>query len=162
LCGWRILVGFHDSLADVVVPQESIYHPLAAREVSMFPQLLRFADLGLLLLRLMIGIVFFSSGWGHVTKAAERSQSIGMSKGFTVFLGLAELAGSMGVVFGALQQFAAIGLILIMLGAIQKKIFVWHTGFWGEKAYGWHYDLTFLIMCLVVVFTDGGGYVLMR
>jgi len=128
----------------------------------MFPQLLRFADLGLLLLRLMIGIVFLTSGWSHVTKPEERSKSIGMSKGFTVFLGLAELAGSLGIMFGVLQQIAAIGLILIMLGAIQKKIFIWHTGFWGEKASGWHYDLAFLIMCLVVLFTDGGRYVLMR
>ena len=128
----------------------------------MFPQLLRFADLGLLLLRLMIGIVFFTSGWSHVTKPAERSKSIGMSKGFTVFLGLAEIAGSLGIVFGVFQQLAAIGLILLMLSAIQKKIFVWHTGFWGEKTYGWHYDLTFVIMCLVVLFTDGGRYVLRR
>jgi putative oxidoreductase len=128
----------------------------------MFPQLLRFTDLGLVLLRLMAGIVFFTSGWSHVTKPAERSQSIGMSKGFTIFLGLAELAGSLGIMFGVLQQLAAIGLILIMLGAIQKKIFVWHTGFWGEKASGWHYDLTFLVMCLVIVFTNGGQYVLMQ
>jgi putative oxidoreductase len=139
-----------------------IYHLLAATEALMFPQLLRFTDLGLLLLRLMIGIVFFTSGWSHVTKAAERSKSIGMSKGFTLFLGLAELAGSLGIIFGGLQQLAAIGLIVIMLGAIYKKIFEWHTGFWGEKTSGWHYDLTFLIMCLVVLFTDGGRYVLMR
>ncbi|MGH9515724.1 MAG: DoxX family protein [Terriglobales bacterium] len=128
----------------------------------MFPQLLRFTDLGLLLLRLMIGIVFLTSGWSHVTKPAERSKSIGMSKGFTFFLGLAELAGSLGIVFGVLQQLAAIGLILIMLGAIQKKIFVWHTGFWGEKASGWHYDLTFAVMCFVVLVTNGGRYVLVR
>lgn len=128
----------------------------------MFPQLLRFTDLGLLLLRLMIGIVFFTSGWSHVTKAEERSKSIGMSKGFTVFLGLAELAGSLGILIGVFQQFAAIGLILIMFGAIYKKIFVWHTGFWGEKASGWHYDLMFVIMCLVALFTDGGRYVVMR
>ncbi len=128
----------------------------------MFPQLFRFTDLGLLLLRLMAGIVFLTSGWSHVTKPAERSQSIGASKGVTFFLGLAELAGSLGIVFGVLQQLAAIGLILIMLGAIQKKIFVWHTGFWGEKASGWHYDLTFAVMCLVILVTDGGQYVLMR
>ena len=128
----------------------------------MFPQLFRFTDLGLLLLRLMAGIIFFTSGWSHVTKPAERSKSIGMSKGFTLFLGLAEIAGSLGIVFGVLQQLAAIGLILIMLGAIQKKIFVWHTGFWGEKASGWHYDLMLVVMCLVVLFTDGGRYVLMR
>ena len=128
----------------------------------MFPQLFRFTDLGLLLLRLMAGIVFLTSGWSHLTKSAERSKSIGMSKGFTIFLGLAELAGSLGIMFGVLQQLAAIGLILIMLGAIQKKILVWHTGFWGEKASGWHYDLTFAVMCFVVLVTDGGRYVLLR
>lgn len=128
----------------------------------MFPQLTRFTDLGLLLLRLMIGIVFIASGWSHVTKSDERSKSIGMSKALTMFLGSAELAGSLGIVFGVLQQLAAIGLILIMLGAIQKKIFVWHTGFWGEKASGWHYDLMFVVMCLVVLFTNGGRYVLMH
>jgi putative oxidoreductase len=128
----------------------------------MFPQLSRFTDVGLLLLRLMAGIVFFTSGWSHVTKPTERSKSIGMSKGFTLFLGLAELAGSLGIMFGVLQQLAAIGLILILLGAIQKKIFVWHTGFWGEKASGWHYDLTFAVMCFVVLVTNGGHYVLMR
>jgi putative oxidoreductase len=128
----------------------------------MFPELFRFTDLGLLLLRLMAGAVFLSSGWSHVRKSDERSKSIGMSKGFTLFLGVAEIAGSLGIIFGLFQQLAAIGLILIMLGAIQKKIFVWHTGFWGEKSSGWHYDLTFLIMCLVVLFTNGGRYVLMN
>ncbi len=128
----------------------------------MFPQLTRFTDLGLLLLRLMIGIVFLTSGWSHVKDPAKRGQSIGMSKGFTLFLGSAEIAGSLGIIFGVFQQLAAIGLILIMLGAIQKKIFVWHTGFWGEKASGWHYDLMFVVMCLVVLFTNGGRYVLMR
>ena len=128
----------------------------------LFPQLAHFTDLGLLLLRLMVGIVFLSSGWGHITKAAERSKSIGMSKGFTIFLGLGELAGALGVIFGVLTQIAAFGLILTMLGAIQKKIFVWHTGFWGEKASGWHYDLIFVVMNLLIVFTAGGRYVLMR
>lgn len=128
----------------------------------MFPQLLRLTDLGLLLLRLMIGMVFFTSGWLHVKDPATRSQSIGMSKGFTIFLGLAELAGSLGIIFGVFQQLAASGLILIMLGAIQKKMFVWHIGFWGEKNSGWHYDLTFAVMCFVVLVTDGGRYVLLR
>lgn len=128
----------------------------------MFPQLTRFTDLGLLLLRLMVALVFVTSGWSHVTKADERSKSIGMSKGFTIFLGVAEVAGGLGVAFGVLTQLAALGLILIMLGAIQKKIFVWHTGFWGEKAEGWHYDLMFVVMNLVTLFTNGGRWVLMK
>ena len=128
----------------------------------MFPQFAQFTDFGLLALRLMVAVIFISSGWNHLTKAEERSKSIGMSKGFTVFLGAAELAGGLGVAFGVLTQLAALGLILIMLGAIQKKIFVWHTGFWGEKTYGWHYDSMLVVMNLVILFTDGGRWVLMK
>ena len=128
----------------------------------MFPQLARFTDLGILLLRLMVGLVFVTSGYSHLKDPAARAKDIGMSKAFTIFLGAAEVAGGLGVAFGVLTQLAAFGLILIMIGAIQKKIFVWHTGFWGEKASGWHYDLIFVVMNLVIAFTDGGGYVLMR
>jgi putative oxidoreductase len=125
-----------------------------------FPQLLRFADLGLLLLRLMVGIEFFTSGWSHLKDPAARSKSLGLSKSFTIFLGIAEVAGALGVISGVFAQLAAIGLILIMLGAIHRKIFVWHTGFWGEQNSGWHYDSMFVVMCLVIAFTGGGRYVL--
>jgi putative oxidoreductase len=128
----------------------------------MFPQLTRFADFGFLLLRLMVGAVFITSGWNHLKDPATRSKNIGMSKGFTIFLGGAEAARSLGVMFGVLTQLAAFGLILLMLGAIQKKIFVWHTGFWGEKNSGWHYDLMLVVMNLVILFTGGGRWALMR
>ena len=128
----------------------------------MFPVLSRFTDVGLLLLRLMVGVVFVTSGYSHLKDPEARSKSIGMSKGFTVFLGMAEVAGGLGVAAGVLTQIAAFGLILIMLGAIQKKMFVWHTGFWGEKSSGWHYDLIFVLMNLLIAFTDGGSYVLVK
>lgn len=128
----------------------------------MFPQLARFTDLGLLLLRLMVALIFLTSGWSHLTRAEERSKSIGMSKGFTLFLGAAELSGGLGVALGVLTQLAATGLILVMLGAIEKKIFVWHTGFWGKNTYGWHYDLMLVVMNLVILFTDGGQWVLFK
>lgn len=117
------------------------------------------ADAVLLLLRLLIATVFGSSGWNHVREPAKRGESIGMSPKFTLFLGTAELAGSLGVAFGVLVQLAAAGLILVMLGAIQKKIFVWHTGFWGKKNEGWHYDLMLAVMNLVVIATGGGRWV---
>jgi putative oxidoreductase len=128
----------------------------------MFPQLARFIDLGLLLMRLMVAVIFLNSGYSHLKDPATRAKSIGVSKAFTIFLGAAEVAGGLGVAFGVLTQLAAFGLILIMLGAIQKKIFVWHTGFWGQKASGWHYDLMLVMMNLVIAFTDGGAYVLLR
>jgi putative oxidoreductase len=129
----------------------------------MFPQLTNFADAGFLLLRLMVAIIFAASGWGHLKDPEGRSKSIGMSKGFTVFLGVAELAGALGVAFGVLTQLAAAGLILLMLGAIQKKMFLWKTGFWGKHGTdGWHYDLMLVIMNLTIIVTNGGKYVLWK
>lgn len=125
----------------------------------MFPQLTQFVDLSFLLMRLMVAAVFVTSGWSHVKDPKGRAASIGVSPGFTALIGAAELAGSLGVAFGVLTQFAAIGLILVMLGAIQKKIFVWHTGFWGDKNSGWHYDLMLVVMNLVIACTGGGKYV---
>jgi putative oxidoreductase len=125
-----------------------------------FPALAQFTDLALLLMRLLVAVVFISSGWSHASDPVGRAKNIGMSPGFTRFLGVAELAGGLGVAFGVLPQLAAAGLILVMLGAIQKKIFVWHTGFWGKSSDGWHYDLLFITMCLVIATTGGGRYVL--
>jgi putative oxidoreductase len=112
-------------------------------------------------MRLLVGLVFITSGWRHAKDPVTRGKSIGLSPGFARLLGLAELAGGLGVAFGVLTQLAALGLILIMLGAIQKKIFVWHTGFWGKHSDGWHYDLLFVAMNLVTATTGGGHYVLL-
>jgi len=124
----------------------------------IFPQLVHFTDVALLLLRIMVGIVFISSGWNHLKEPGARSKDIGMSKGFTIFLGAAEVAGGLGVVLGLLTQLVASGLILIMLVAIQKKIFVWRTGFWGKSGTnGWSYDTMLVVMNLVIVTTGGGN-----
>lgn len=128
----------------------------------MFPGFSRLLPLGLLLLRFMVGIVFIDSGWNDLRSPQERAQSIGKSKGFTIFLGIAEVLGGVAVVLGIWSQLAALGLMLVGLGAIYEKIVVWHIGFWGEKTYGWHYDLMLLVMNLVVVVTGGGSYVLRK
>jgi putative oxidoreductase len=128
-----------------------------------FPQLALFTDVALLLLRIMVGIVFMTSGWKHFQDPEGRSKAIEMSKNFTIFLGAVEVAGSLGVIFGVLAQPAAIGLILIMLGAIQKKIFVWRTGFWGKSGTnGWSYDTMLAVMNLVIVTTGGGNLSVMK
>jgi putative oxidoreductase len=129
----------------------------------IFPQLAHFTDIALLLLRVMVGIVFITGGIKHLQNPEKRSKDIEMSKGFTIFLGAAELAGGLGVLLGVLAQHAAIGLILIMLGAIQKKIFVWRTGFWGPSGTnGWSYDTMLIVMNLVILTTGGGSLSLMK
>ena len=125
------------------------------------PWLLGHSDVALLLMRLLVGAVFVTSGSSHLKDPVARGESIGLPPGITRLIGLGEIAGGLGVALGVLPQLAALGLILIMLGAIQKKIFVWHTGFWGKHGTdGWHYDLLFVAMCLVVATTSGGRYVL--
>jgi putative oxidoreductase len=121
-----------------------------------------YADYGLVALRVMAGAIFIQSGYSDLKDPDARSKSIEMPKSFTLFLGAAEVAGGLAIVFGVLQQLAAIGLILIMLGAVQKKAMVWKTGFWGKDGFGYNYELTIVSMLLVVLFTDGGRFVLLR
>jgi putative oxidoreductase len=127
----------------------------------VFPELLRFSDVALLCLRLMVAVVFFESGRRHAGDPVGRAASIGLSPGLTRVLGWAEMAAALGFALGVPTQVAALGLILIMLGAIQKKVFVWHIGFWGEQTYVWHYDLLFVVANLVILTTGGGRFVLL-
>jgi putative oxidoreductase len=117
-------------------------------------------DYSLLFLRIMAGSIFLDSGYNDLRNPDARSKSIGLPKGVTLFLAVAELAGGAAIIFGVLQQLAAIGLIVIMLGAVQKKIFVWKTGFWGKDGLGWNYELMLISMLLVILFTDGGRFVI--
>lgn len=126
----------------------------------MFPHLADYTDYALLFLRLMVGIVFIDSGYNDIRNPDARSQNLGLPKGVTIFIAVAELLGGAAVVIGFLSQLAAIGLTMIMLGAIQKKIFSWKTGFWGKNGLGWNYELIFISMLLVILCTNGGRFVI--
>lgn len=130
------------------------------RLMTTFPQLAQFTDFALVLLRLMVGLVFIDSGYNDLKNPDARSKGLGVPRGFALFLGAAELLGGTAVVIGFLTQLAAIGLILIMLGAFQKKIFVWKTGFWGKDGLGWNYELILVSMLLVILCTNGGRLVI--
>lgn len=123
---------------------------------------LPFPFAALLFVRLLVAIIFAWSGWSHVSNPAERSKSIGLSKGLTVFVGIAEIAGALGVASGVLANWAALGLILVMLGAIYMKAVVWKTGFWGKGSQGWHYELVMIAMLFIVLTLGPGTYVLFK
>ena len=125
------------------------------------PGVMLYSDWALLLMRVVVALVFGTSGFSHLKSPQERAKRIGMSVPFTVFIGAAEMAGAIALIIGFLIQWAALGLILIMLGAIYMKAAKWKTGFWGEKSMGWHYDLLFVVMNLVILTTGGGHIALM-
>jgi len=116
--------------------------------------------ISLLLLRIIVAIVFFSSGKSHAMNPVERGESVGLSPSMTRFLGIAEIIAAVSIALGIFPQIGALIVIIAMLGAIQKKVFVWKIGFYAEKGFGWHYDLIFLIAALVIIATNGGAYIL--
>ena len=118
-------------------------------------------DWSLLFLRLVVATVFGTSGYNHLKAPRQRAESLGLGVAFTIFLGAAELAAALGLTAGVLTQWAALGLILISLGAIYMKAAKWRTGFWGEKASGWHYDMLFVAMNLVILTIGGGRFALL-
>jgi len=128
----------------------------------MLPPYMPGADYALLALRLMIASIFGASGWSHLKDPETRSKSIEMSKSFTLFLGAAEFAAALGIACGVLAGWAALGLIMVMTGAIYKKALVWKTGFWGKGSQGWHYDLVMVVMNFVILTVGPGRFVLFR
>jgi putative oxidoreductase len=73
-----------------------------------------------------------------------------------VFIAVAEIADSLGLIAGVLARAAAFGLIGIMAGAIYKKALVWHTGYWGKGSVGWHYELMLVTMSLLIALAGPG------
>ncbi|HEY6928969.1 MAG TPA: DoxX family protein [Thermoanaerobaculia bacterium] len=125
-----------------------------------FPSSLALGDFALFVLRLVVALVFGASGYYHLTDPVGRAKSVELTPNATRALGAAEALGSLGLVSGILVQPAALGLMVVGLGAIQKKAFQWKTGIWGKGTDGWHYDLMLLAMNLVIVATAGGRWVL--
>jgi putative oxidoreductase len=116
-------------------------------------------NFALLLLRIVLSLVFLSSGWSHVREPVRRGESIGMSPGVTFALGALEVMAGISVALGAIVRAGATVLILVMLGAVYKKAFVWRTGFYGADNGGWYYDLLYAAAALVVFATGGGDWV---
>lgn len=116
--------------------------------------------ISLLLLRIVIAIIFFSSGKSHMQNPVARGKSIGMSPTATSILGFVEIVGAISIAFGVYTQLGAVLLLMAMMGAMYKKIFIWKTGFYAEEGFGWHYDLLLLLGAFVIFATAGGTFII--
>lgn len=104
----------------------------------------------------MVAGEFFPSAYLSARDPAGRGKGEGLSPGFMLFIAIAEVAGSLGLVFGVLARWAAMGLMIIGVGAMQKKVFVWRSGYWGKDGYGAHYDLMLFSMNFVIAAMGSG------
>lgn len=123
-------------------------------------------DLGLLLIRLVIGVLFIGHGaqklfgWfgGYGLKGTGGwMESLGLKPGVTMALlaGLAELVGGLFFAAGFLTPLAALLIAATMIMAIVKVHGA--NGLWST-ANGYEYNLTLLVVAIGVALTGPGAY----
>lgn len=119
-----------------------------------------YADFGLFILRVAVGIIFIYHGvlkvgmWSAVPNEQLSASMLAIVK----FLSIVEPLGGLGLIFGVLAQYAALGFVMIMLGAIFLKIFVMKVGFSSFTGSGWEFDLILLAASLYIFLVGSGSY----
>ena len=120
-------------------------------------------DLGLLILRLAVGIVMIAHGLNHGRKldsTAAWFESIGFSRAKNqAFMSAAgELAIGIALIFGVLTTFAAAGLVatMVVAGVSNHR----KAGFFAfnRPIEGWEYVMTLAVIGLALATMGAGGW----
>src|SRR5262245_27386481 len=116
--------------------------------MERFADLRHFVDLGLIALRIALGAIFWVHGTQKWTVWKEQySQTIPAGKlRESKFLSIVEPLGAVAVLAGFLTQLAAVGLGIIMVGAIWLKAGIRREPFSDPKTHkvGWEYNVMIL------------------
>ena len=129
-----------------------------------------FASKSLLIVRVVLGIIFFAHGaqkvfgWfrgpGLRGVIAYFRQALGVPASLTILAALTEYLGGLAMIVGFLVRPAAVGLIVVMLVAIAKVH--WQNGFflnWSlepGKGHGFEMNLALIGMALAVLIGGAG------
>jgi putative oxidoreductase len=130
--------------------------------MSILSSLHHLGDWGLLALRLGVGITFLVHGskkramWKMQPSAQLPAGMLSLLR----VLSVAEPLGGLATVVGLLTQVAAVGFILVMLGAIRLKVTQMHKGFSGEG--GWEFEFLLLVGAIALLFLGAGRFALDR
>lgn len=117
----------------------------------MFEQLSQYSNIGSLVLRLAVAIIFIYHAFPKLKNAKGMAAMVGMPSAMVLMLGLVELIVSIGLVFGYYTRFAALVLAIVMVGAIGMKIMKWHVPFAGTDKTGWEFDLILLAANIAIL-----------
>lgn len=133
---------------------EIIFNLLSASSAYLY----QLSDLSLLFLRLVVAAIFYVHGYGkYAFWKMQPSENMPAGQiNLMKFISIAEMLGATAMALGFLTQFAAMGLGIIMLGAIYSKIKLWKTPFKADQSTGWEFDLMILAGCIALM-TLGAG-----
>lgn len=113
----------------------------------------RYGDAAMLVLRIVIGAIFIAHG---VMKFGAWQQPAVDMNIVMMILSVAEPVGGAALILGVLTQWAALGLGIIMVGAIYMKQFVWGGSFVGTSGPAWEFDAV-LLASLLILLCYGAG-----
>jgi len=123
----------------------------------MFTQLLQYNEIGLLLLRIAIAIIFLYHSLPKLSKSKAMSVMMGMPAGMIFMLGMMEAVASLGLVFGVYTQLSALILAIVMVGATGMKMMKWGVPFAAMDKTGWEFDFILFFASLAILFSGGGS-----
>lgn len=131
------------------------------------------ADVGFLILRIVVGVIFMYHGY---PKLPLPNSPMGGPKGFGGFLGqmgipfpglmawvvaLVEFVGGFLLILGFATRLIGLLLAINMVVAIWKaKIGVMKVGFMAQQATGWEFDFALLGASLALFFAGPGQFAL--
>jgi putative oxidoreductase len=127
-------------------------------------------DIATLVLRLMLGIVFFPhgmqklfgwfGGYGFAGSMGFFTDKLGIPAFFAFLAIMAEGLGSLGLVTGLLTRVAAFGITVNMIVAV--KMLHWQNGFFmnwfgNQKGEGFEYHLLVIAIGIALMIRGGGA-----
>lgn len=98
-------------------------------------------------------------GLSYMRAAQERQREDQLHYGLQIAVAWGELAGGVAILLGLLTRWAALGLMIIQIGAIY--MLTGARGFTGTGG-GYEYNFALLAMCLALVIAGGGFFSLDR
>lgn len=111
------------------------------------------SDLATLVLRIGVGVLFLLNGYGKLMRWNT-------TQPLMRFIGIMEPLGALGVLAGVLMQPAALGLSIILIGAISMHKWKWHDTFLhANGSPGWaHPFITLAGTLALLILGDPGVY----
>ncbi len=113
-------------------------------------------DIALLILRIGLGIIFILHGLPKIKNPTGMKGMIGTLP--SILAAIAEFFGGLGILFGFLTQIAALGPLVVMLGALYFHKFKWKDVFIGKEKVGYEYPFILCLVALALVFLGAGAY----